>query len=101
MVVKRRWLPQPKTLVAFHNKKIYSNSHLLCNQIKEEMCRRVTCDKCKKFTWAGCGQHIESALAGLKPEEICQCPRTCKSSFSCFGLLLYMIFVMISMQSSC
>jgi hypothetical protein len=28
------------------------------------MCRRVECGKCKKPTWAGCGQHIESALAG-------------------------------------
>ena len=29
------------------------------------MCRRVTCDKCKKPTWAGCGQHIEQCLAGV------------------------------------
>ncbi|KAI3633129.1 hypothetical protein MIR68_009204 [Amoeboaphelidium protococcarum] len=39
------------------------------------MCRRVTCDKCHKYTWAGCGKHIDSALAGLKDEEICKCPR--------------------------
>ncbi|OBZ89131.1 hypothetical protein A0J61_02830 [Choanephora cucurbitarum] len=25
------------------------------------------------FTWAGCGLHIDQALAGLKDEEICKC----------------------------
>ncbi|ORX52760.1 hypothetical protein DM01DRAFT_1408090 [Hesseltinella vesiculosa] len=37
------------------------------------MCRRITCSKCNKYTWAGCGRHIDQALAGLKEEEICQC----------------------------
>ncbi|KAI8341593.1 hypothetical protein EDC96DRAFT_522552 [Choanephora cucurbitarum] len=37
------------------------------------MCRKVTCPDCKKFTWAGCGLHIDQALAGLKDEEICKC----------------------------
>ncbi|KAI9104146.1 hypothetical protein DFS34DRAFT_646369 [Phlyctochytrium arcticum] len=40
-----------------------------------KMCKRVQCEKCKKATWAGCGQHIPQALAGLKDEEICKCPR--------------------------
>jgi hypothetical protein len=39
------------------------------------MCRRIRCKTCKKWTWAGCGQHIEQALAGIKPEDRCQCPR--------------------------
>lgn len=39
------------------------------------MCRRVDCGTCHKPTWAGCGQHIESALAGVKPEDRCHCPR--------------------------
>lgn len=39
------------------------------------MCRKVECGTCHKPTWAGCGQHIESALAGIKPEDRCQCPR--------------------------
>jgi len=30
------------------------------------MCRKVECGTCKKPTWAGCGQHIETALAGKK-----------------------------------
>jgi hypothetical protein len=29
------------------------------------MCRKVKCTNCNKWTWAGCGQHIESALAGV------------------------------------
>ena len=37
------------------------------------MCFKVICKQCKKFTWAGCGMHIKSALSGLKNEEICQC----------------------------
>ncbi|CAO0801232.1 unnamed protein product [Mucor circinelloides] len=37
------------------------------------MCMRVTCPDCKKYTWAGCGQHISQALAGLKEDEICRC----------------------------
>lgn len=37
------------------------------------MCQRVTCEVCKKFTWSGCGQHIEEALNGLSEDQICQC----------------------------
>ena len=29
------------------------------------MCRRVECNTCKKWTWAGCGMHIKQALAGI------------------------------------
>ena len=39
------------------------------------MCQRVTCSKCGKYTWSGCGRHIESALAGVPPAQRCQCPR--------------------------
>ena len=37
------------------------------------MCSRVTCPDCGKPTWAGCGQHIEQALAGVPKEERCRC----------------------------
>lgn len=37
------------------------------------MCQRITCIVCKKFTWTGCGEHIEQALAGLTEDQICQC----------------------------
>ncbi len=36
------------------------------------MCHRVTCRKCGKATWAGCGNHIEQALAGVPQSERCQ-----------------------------
>jgi hypothetical protein len=37
------------------------------------MCKRVTCPTCNKPTWAGCGQHIEQALAGVPMSERCTC----------------------------
>lgn len=36
------------------------------------MCRRVTCRTCGKATWAGCGNHIEQALAGVPQRDRCQ-----------------------------
>ncbi|CAB4588452.1 unannotated protein [freshwater metagenome] len=36
------------------------------------MCRQVKCRKCGKPTWAGCGQHIEQALAGISKANRCQ-----------------------------
>jgi len=30
---------------------------------------------CGRPTWAGCGQHIEEALAGVPLDERCKCPR--------------------------
>ena len=39
------------------------------------MCTRVTCPKCGKPSWVGCGQHVEQVLRDVKPEDRCQCPR--------------------------
>jgi len=36
------------------------------------MCQQVTCRQCGKPTWAGCGQHIEQALAGVPKAKRCQ-----------------------------
>ncbi len=36
------------------------------------MCSRVTCNKCGKATWSGCGQHVEQALAGVSAKDRCQ-----------------------------
>lgn len=36
------------------------------------MCRAVTCRTCGKTTWAGCGQHVETALAGVPPADRCR-----------------------------
>lgn len=35
------------------------------------MCRQVTCKTCGKATWAGCGQHVEQALAGVPRSQRC------------------------------
>src|ERR1039458_3673397 len=37
------------------------------------MCSPAVCDRCKKITWTGCGQHVEQALAGVPPENRCTC----------------------------
>ena len=39
------------------------------------MCYRVTCTTCGKATWDGCGEHIETALAGVADADRCHCPR--------------------------
>ncbi len=36
------------------------------------MCQRVVCPICGKPTWAGCGQHVEEALAGVPVAQRCQ-----------------------------
>ncbi len=38
------------------------------------MCSPAVCDRCKKITWTGCGEHVEQALAGVPPENRCTCP---------------------------
>jgi hypothetical protein len=35
------------------------------------MCRAVTCRKCGKTTWAGCGQHVNQALGGIPASQRC------------------------------
>lgn len=37
------------------------------------MCSQVKCATCGKPTWAGCGRHIEQALANVPPAERCKC----------------------------
>ena len=37
------------------------------------MCSRAVCPVCKKITWAGCGSHIEQALAGVPEDQLCTC----------------------------
>ena len=39
------------------------------------MCSRVKCGTCQKFTWSGCGEHIEQALAGVAQDQRCACDR--------------------------
>ena len=35
------------------------------------MCRAVTCRKCGKITWAGCGQHVAQVMAGVPASQRC------------------------------
>jgi hypothetical protein len=35
------------------------------------MCRAVTCTKCGKTTWAGCGQHVKQVMAGVPASQRC------------------------------
>lgn len=37
------------------------------------MCRRVSCSKCGKPTWAGCGAHIEQVLGNVPMAQRCNC----------------------------
>ena len=39
------------------------------------MCHQITCPRCGKPTWEGCGQHIEIALKNVPASERCSCPR--------------------------
>jgi len=35
------------------------------------VCRAITCRKCGKTTWAGCGQHVKQVLAGVPAAQRC------------------------------
>lgn len=37
------------------------------------MCRRVTCSRCGKASYAGCGQHVEQVLVGVPTAQRCAC----------------------------
>lgn len=37
------------------------------------MCRRVSCSKCGRPTYSGCGAHVEQVLGDVKPADRCQC----------------------------
>ena len=37
------------------------------------MCRRITCSKCGKPTFAGCGAHVEQVLGNVPRDQRCRC----------------------------
>lgn len=39
------------------------------------MCYAVKCDKCKKTTWGGCGNHIASVKDKVPAAQWCNCER--------------------------
>ena len=51
------------------------------------MCSRVVCSTCKKYTWSGCGEHIDDALYGLTESQICTCDSSAPSSGGFFSKL--------------
>ena len=40
------------------------------------MCRRVTCSKCGKPSFTGCGMHVDSVLGDVAPAARCRCRET-------------------------
>lgn len=36
------------------------------------MCYAVTCKKCGKTTWSGCGQHVDQVMRGIPRSERCE-----------------------------
>jgi len=37
------------------------------------MCQRITCPKCNKPTFAGCGRHVEQVLGDVPVADRCEC----------------------------
>lgn len=37
------------------------------------MCRRITCPKCGRPGFEGCGMHVEQVLRGVPVEQRCAC----------------------------
>ncbi|MFE2119056.1 hypothetical protein Q3O43_25585 [Rhodococcus aetherivorans] len=37
------------------------------------MCYPVTCPKCGKTGWGGCGQHVDSVMKSVPAAERCAC----------------------------
>lgn len=37
------------------------------------MCSPATCPTCRKTTWTGCGMHADQVLAGVRPQDRCEC----------------------------
>ncbi len=62
-----------------------SGAPLALSDLKETqptMCRRVTCPRCEKATYAGCGMHVEQVLGGVPMDQRCSCresPQPAKS----------------------
>ena len=45
------------------------------------MCRKIAC-ACGKATWVGCGQHVETALAGVADADRCEAVRAGKPAIA-------------------
>lgn len=45
------------------------------------MCHQTTCKRCKKATWAGCGQHKNEVLRGIPKAQRCACTAAEKEEY--------------------
>ncbi|SEO94127.1 hypothetical protein [Actinacidiphila rubida] len=52
------------------------------------MCQRAICNKCQKFTYRGCGMHVEQVLTGVPTSQRCTCTRDTTSAGSRWKRLL-------------
>ena len=41
--------------------------------MKTKMCQKIKCSSCSKWTWTGCGKHIQSALKNIPDYDLCKC----------------------------
>ncbi|MDO5049680.1 MAG: hypothetical protein Q4D87_07340 [Actinomycetaceae bacterium] len=39
------------------------------------MCSPITCPRCKKTTWTGCGNHVDQVRAMVPADQWCTCDR--------------------------
>lgn len=37
------------------------------------MCSPVVCPRCRKYTWSGCGNHIEQVMSRIPSDKQCTC----------------------------
>jgi hypothetical protein len=49
------------------------------------MCQRVTCRDCGKYTYSGCGRHVDQVLSGVPASRRCSCPPRPKRGWRLFG----------------
>ena len=50
---------------------LIADRRLLLVYPSNSMCSKTVCRKCGLYTWAGCGQHIDSALRGVPMTHRC------------------------------
>ncbi len=43
------------------------------------MCTRVTCSRCEKPSFVGCGRHVEQVLGDVPREQRCRCRESAES----------------------
>ena len=65
----------------------YSHVELMLPLEGKFMCSAVTCRKCGKTTWAGCGQHVDQVMRNVPKSQQCQGHAKEPSSGSFFSRL--------------